>query len=75
MANNRMYLVHKPSGLKFYLGKRMGWGWYCKPEEDLTGKLQKFFDECIENNGDEINSQDDFAIGMEDPLNDCMIQI
>ena len=28
MANNRMFLLHRPSGKAVYLGKRMGWGWY-----------------------------------------------
>ena len=40
MANNRMYLVHKPSGYYVYLGKRMGEGWYDSPCENI----QKLFD-------------------------------
>ena len=59
MANNRMYLVHKPSGLGVYLGKRMGYGWYDAPE-DLGVKMNDLFEECI---GE--GNQDDFAIVME----------
>lgn len=28
MANNRLYLVHRPSGYALFLGKRMLRGWY-----------------------------------------------
>ena len=31
MANERMYLLHEPSGYGVYMGKRMGWGWYDVP--------------------------------------------
>ena len=43
MANNRMYLVHKVTGKKLYLGKRMGHGYYRPPEAEA---MQAFFDEC-----------------------------
>ena len=28
MANERMYILHVPSGGYCFLAKRMGWGWY-----------------------------------------------
>jgi hypothetical protein len=31
MANNRLFLVYRPTGAAVLLGKRMGWGWYTKP--------------------------------------------
>ena len=73
MANNRMYIVFKPTGDKVYLGKRMGWGWYDVPK-NLPEKLEQLFqvaETCLEDNF----HQDDFAIGMEDPLNDSMVNV
>lgn len=43
MANNRLYLVHKPTGTSVKLGKRMGQGYYMAVEAE---KLQEFFDTC-----------------------------
>ena len=60
MANNRMFLVHKPSKLGIMLGKRMGWGWYGAPTKK---EIQRFF-KYLENNPE--GSQDDFFIAMED---------
>lgn len=47
MANNRMYLLHIPSGKSIRLGKRMGWdgGYYDPPTED---ELAQFFADCSE---------------------------
>jgi len=56
MANNRMYLIHKPTGTAVMLGKRMGWGWYTPPTED---QMTRFFEASEEAN------QDDFYLGME----------
>jgi hypothetical protein len=71
MANNRMYLVFKPTGDKVYLGKRMGYGWYNVPD-DIQQQLTNLF-EVAENSYS--GSQDDFCIGMEEPFNDCMVEI
>ncbi len=59
MANNRMWLVHRPSQLGISLGKRMGWGWYGAPEKEL---LEKFYSYLSEN----YEGQDDFVLLMED---------
>lgn len=74
MANNLLYLIHKPTGKSFILGKRMGEGWYqgagwYKDAEGIAGasmaaKLEEFFRLC-ENDGDWA-TQDDFVLGMED---------
>jgi len=47
MANNRIFLVHKPSGKRVTLGKRMGAGWY--NSNDLKSQINDFFD-YIESN-------------------------
>lgn len=62
MANNRMYLVHRPSLVGRYIGKRMGHGWY-DGRVDLT-PLYDYVESitCLE--------QDDFFLIQEDGLND-----
>lgn len=61
MANNRMFLIHKPSGLGVMLGKRMGWGWYNAPQQE---KLNAFYEYLSDVRAEE--RQDDFVIAMED---------
>jgi hypothetical protein len=65
MANNRMFLVHVPSGLGVHLGKRMARGWYTGAvlEPDLTGRLNRFY-EMIELRPEW--DQDAFALALED---------
>lgn len=41
MANNRLFLVHRPTGLAVFLGKRMLRGWYAIREDN---PLNDFFD-------------------------------
>lgn len=60
MADNRMFLVHKPTGLGVCLGKRMDWGWYNPPSES---EMQHFFD-YLKTHPE--GSQDDFVLLMED---------
>lgn len=63
MANNRMWLVHAPTGLAVFLGKRMGWGWYTMKESDTHAKLQCLYD-TLEDQG-YAGNQDDFVLAME----------
>ena len=56
MANNRLWLVHRPTGRAVKLGKRMAWGWYDPPSQ---ARLQAFFDAIPYN-------QDDFFLAIED---------
>ena len=63
MANNRMYLVHVPTGLAVFLGKRMGYGWYTTKEERIGPLVQKLFDVLDQ---EHVERQDDFAVAMED---------
>lgn len=60
MANNRMYLVHRPSNKFVFLGKRMANGWYHVPS-NLEEKITELF--SLDEN---VETQDDFVIGMED---------
>lgn len=66
MANNRMFLVHKPSKLGVGLGKRMSWGWYNAPEKD---ELERFYAYLGNVTIIDKLSQDDFVIAMEDCAN------
>lgn len=61
MANNRMWLIHKPSKLGIMLGKRMAVGWYRPPSEEDLGR----FYEHLENNYG-YEGQDDFILVNED---------
>ena len=66
MANNRMFLVYRPTGDAVFLGKRMGWGWYGTPE-DVAESIAVLFEraeEYAEAASGEF-SQDDFAIALE----------
>lgn len=68
MANNRMYLVHQPSGLGFGLGKRMGWGWYSgwggrQPGEYINA-MNHFYDLCLAE-CEQSSDQDDFVVVLE----------
>jgi len=58
MANNRMFLVHKPSKMGIMLGKRMGYGWYAAP---IESELNRFYEELKG-----YRLQDDFILLMED---------
>jgi hypothetical protein len=64
VANNRLILVHRPTGQSVYLAKRMGHGWYVgnAPAAELGDRLNAFFDECQE----PFEGQDDFMLVMED---------
>jgi len=61
MANNRLFLVHRPTGKHFMLGKRLGGGWYSNYSGEMEKKLSEFFNEI---EGDE--PQDDFCLAIED---------
>ncbi len=63
MANNRMWLIHKPSRLGIMLGKRFGSEWKYPPDQD---RLQEFYDYLY---GEVEGSQDDFILAMEDCFN------
>jgi hypothetical protein len=68
MANNRMYLLHRPSGMAVPLGKRMGLGWY---ESAAAFQIMKLFD-WVEDKA-APNEQDDFVIVMEDATH-CFVK-
>lgn len=59
MANERMYILHVPSGGYCFLAKRMGWGWY-NVDGDRIRALFAALEEC-ELDGD----QDAFEIAFD----------
>ncbi len=61
MANNRMWLVHRPTGKRVFLAKRMGWGWYDTPD-DLGAKVRAL----LEATEEDYQTHDDFVLAMED---------
>lgn len=68
MANQRMYLLHKPSGLTIKLGKRMySAPYYMPPSKE---ELQAFFDAAFDYVGPNgWDGHDVFEIAYEDPPN------
>jgi hypothetical protein len=61
MANNRMLLIHRPTGLAVVIGKHMGWRWYDPPSRDT---LTLLYDE-VEKRTKTLADMEDFCIGME----------
>lgn len=68
MANNRMFLVYRPTGEAVLLGKRSTLGWHVKAD-GLEAKLTKLFESAVKAAIDGNFSQDDFAIAMEQGKN------
>jgi hypothetical protein len=62
MANNRMYLLHRPSGAHLYLGKRMASGWYDAPRQF---DIEDFYDKTEAHALGAHSGLDDFALVME----------
>ena len=61
MADNRMYLVHRPTGLAVLLGKSLGWGWY---GEDV--QVQRLYDALDQLGYCQHENINDFSLAMED---------
>ena len=61
MANNRMFLVHRPSGIAVPLGKRLGDGYYMTPD-DLAYRIQSLHD-LLER--DHSATMEDLVVGLE----------
>lgn len=55
MANNRMWLVHKPTGRRVLLGKRLDGDWYIG-NLDLSEEMEKFLGDIYD---------DQFCLAME----------
>jgi len=54
MANNRIWLVHRETGLAIMLGKHMGIGWYRAPKRKRLQKYYDYLDEITDNPEDLI---------------------
>lgn len=65
MANNRMFLVHVPTGLAAPLGSRLGWGW-SGPKTCASCGLERLFEILRDGSVIYEGSQDDFAVALED---------
>lgn len=65
MANNRMFLMHRPTGLAAPIAKRMGLGWYARDPAAIGPAIMRLFDvlDSVHNYAD---AQDDFCLAMED---------
>ena len=61
MANNRMLLIHRPTGLAIVLAKHMGGGWYKAPEQDA---LEELYGRVAKETSTEADMED-FCLGME----------
>jgi hypothetical protein len=58
MANNRLWLVHRPTGEAVRLGKRLSDGWYDPPSIDA---MNAFFERAAV-----CGEQDDFVLALEE---------
>jgi len=71
MANNRMWLIYKPTGHAVCLAKRMAQGWYIIQPETLGAAIERFLDAVdkaqIEARVLCNGGQDEFALGLEVP--------
>ena len=65
MANNRMFLVYRPTGDCVFLGKRMAEGWYATPEDVATRLIALFEKAEAAAFMSGSFSLDDFALAME----------
>jgi len=71
MANNRMFLEYTPTGERFYLGKRMGSGWYHGFNDIGHKKLNAFFDRCEDwAFANDPSLMDNFRLTMEGDINE-----
>lgn len=61
MANNRMFLVHRPTGIAVIISKHMGWGWYNPTDEET---MQAFYELTVEKS-ENMAEMEDICLGME----------
>ena len=67
MADNRMFLVHLPTGLAVLLGKRLSWGWYMSDEtQEKMGERVALLFEVLKRDHFYADMQDDFSVALED---------
>ena len=64
MANNRMLLVHVPTGLAVCIGKRMDDGWYTNDPETIWSGINELYS-TIDELGIRGPERDAFALAME----------
>lgn len=59
MADNRMFLIHKPTGLGVMLGKRTGYGWSDAPANEELNRLYDYLADMG------AEGEDDFMLAIE----------
>lgn len=65
MANNRLWLVYRPTGKAVFLGKRMAEGWYNVPD-DVKERIEALFQHIQDERGNREYEQDDMTLAMEE---------
>ena len=60
MADNRLFLVHRPTGAVLFLGKRLGINWH----HDEPLDIDAFYRQCAAEGWG--GNEDDFVLAMED---------
>jgi hypothetical protein len=66
MANNRMYLIHRPTGKTITIAKQYGIGWSVGHEPSLSERLEKFFQDLESQMHD---GDSDFVLALESDIN------
>lgn len=65
MANNRMYFVHRPTGMGIMLADRGSFGWNpIRYATNIDDEIEKLF-EYVQVRIDDTQSQDDFSLVFE----------
>lgn len=64
MANNKIYLVYRPTGYAVCIGRRIGFGW--SVYEDVKEDLETLYELIEKDVLDMDTDEDDFFLAMED---------
>ena len=62
MANNRVFLVHEPSGIAVFLGKRYGWEYFLTDNHYRVSDINHFYNAVADS---EKGAPDNMRIGFE----------
>ncbi len=63
MANDRMFIINKVTGRRFYLAKHFCQGWFTHSGKEMADAFQEYLDEDIEHFW---GNEHAYAIGYED---------
>jgi hypothetical protein len=65
MSNNRLWLIHRPSGEAVCLGSRTAVQWGVRNPVALGNAVHAFFDR-VNDHGEDWSGRDDFVLALED---------